>query len=223
MSPVGDHTVVSGTLNGDAAETVRHAIDVFSRTPTDGDSSSAAQRRAEALVRICEVALKRGTGAEGARPAVTYVMREREDHERSALAEGLFGAVLTPAERQRILCDCSIGRVVMSANGEAVDIGRSTSVWPTAIRKAIVGRDRCCQWPGCEIPASWADVHHVVSWEHGGSTSVRNGVLLCRRHHTFLHAHSDWRFTFDDQLFRAYRPDGHELERDPWRGYVLVS
>ena len=135
---------MSGTLNGDAAETVRHAIDRFSRKPVEGDSSTAAQRRAEALVRICEVALKRGTEAEGVRPSVTYVMRERRSHERSALAEGLFGVVLTPAERQRILCDCSISRVVMSGKGEAVDIGRSTPVWPTAIRKAIVARDRCC-------------------------------------------------------------------------------
>ena len=215
LSPVGDRTVISGELHGDAAETVRHAIDVFTCPPTDGDSSTPAERRAEALVRICSVALKCGTDAEGAKPSVAYVMHERTDG-KPGLAEGLFGGVLDPCERDRILCDCSISRVVLDAKGEPLDVGRASQTWPTAIRKAIIARDRHCRWPGCERPAPWADVHHFRHWEDGGETSVANGLLLCRRHHTFLHQYDDWRYTFADQRFRAFRPDGTELARDPW-------
>ena len=35
LSPVGDQTVIAGELHGDAAETVRHAIDAFTRPPTE--------------------------------------------------------------------------------------------------------------------------------------------------------------------------------------------
>jgi len=58
--------------------------------------------------------------------------------------------------------------------------------------------------------------HHAVSWEAGGATSADNGHLLCRRHHSFRHRHRDWTSTFDDQRFRAFRPDGREVSRDPW-------
>jgi hypothetical protein len=28
--------------------------------------------------------------------------------------------------------------------------------------------------------------------------------------------HADWHYRFEHQQFRAYRPDGTELTRDPW-------
>jgi len=31
-------------------------------------------------------------------------------------------------------------------------------------------------------------VHHLVPWEHGGTTDLDNMLLLCRRHHTAHHA-----------------------------------
>ena len=215
VSPVGDQTVISGELHGDAAETVRHAIDVFTRKPSELDSSTPAERRAEALVRICGIALKGGTDAEGAKASVSYVMHEPKDG-KPGIVEGLFGGVLHPRERDRILCDCSISRAVLNTAGEPLDVGRASHTWPIAIRKAIVVRDHHCRWPGCELPAPWSDVHHFRHWEHGGETSVANGLLLCRRHHTFLHQRPDWQFMFEDQQFRAYRPDGTEFHRDPW-------
>jgi predicted restriction endonuclease len=62
----------------------------------------------------------------------------------------------------------------------------------------------------------WCDAHHFRHWEHGGTTSTTNGLLLCRRHHTFLHRHLDWTFTFDHQQFRVCRPDGTEVHADAW-------
>ena len=49
----------------------------FTRPPTVNDESTLAHRQAEGLIRICEIALARGTDAEGARPVVSYLTQER--------------------------------------------------------------------------------------------------------------------------------------------------
>ncbi|MEO5745398.1 MAG: HNH endonuclease signature motif containing protein, partial [Terracoccus sp.] len=35
----------------------------------------------------------------------------------------------------------------------------------------------------------WTDAHHVRHWLHGGTTSLGNLALLCRRHHVYVHKH----------------------------------
>lgn len=219
LATVGRRMVVRGELHGGGAESVAAAIDAFAPAPTAEDGTTAAERRAAGLVRVCELAMGRSTdpGAEPARPSVSYLTHERVAGGPEPMTLGMFTGVIGPAERDRILCDCDRTEIVVDDDGLALDVGRSTRVWPTAIRKAIIARDGHCQWPGCDTPAVWCDAHHFVHWEAGGPTNVANGVLLCRRHHTFLHKHPAWRTTFDRQHFRVYRPDGTEVDPDPWR------
>ena len=37
--------------------------------------------------------------------------------------------------------------------------------------------------PGCRVPASWCEIHHVKEHSRGGETHTDNGVLLCWYHH----------------------------------------
>jgi hypothetical protein len=173
-------------------------------------------RQADGLVRMCAVSLARGTDADGARPVVSYLTHEPADGENHPLMMGLRAGVIDPRERDRILCDATIVPVTTNHLGEILDAGRATSVWNRAQRRTITHRSPHCQWPGCEIPADWCDIHHVVHWEHGGPTSVANGEHLCRRHHTFLHQHRDWTTTFHQQHFRVCRPDGTQVHPDAW-------
>jgi hypothetical protein len=216
FSPVGDRWVLSGEFGGTGAETVAQALDVFTRPPTAEDGSTSAMRRAEGLVRMCEVALARGVDADGARPAVSYATHAPTEGDTTPLTFATFTGVVGPADRELVLCDATITRIETDAEGVPVSVGRASRTWPVAIRKAIVARDRHCRWPGCEVPAPWCDVHHAIAWEEGGETGAGNGHLLCRRHHTFRHRHRDWTYTFDHQEFRVYRPDGTEVHRDPW-------
>ena len=123
------------------------------------------------------------------------------------------GEATTPAEAA---CDATAYRVVLDAKGEVLDVGRQTSRWPVAIRRAITVRDGGCVFPGCDRPPSWTDIHHCRPWADGGATAVDNGALVCRRHHSFIHRHG-WRITIDDGRPVTRRPDGttHTIERWP--------
>ena len=125
---------------------------------------------------------------------------------------------MDPRERDRILCDSVIVPVSTNQWGEVLNVGRATPVWNRAQRRAITTRSPHCQWPGCQTIAPWCDIHHFHHWEHGGETSLANGVHLCRRHHTFVHQHRDWHYTFDHQRFRVFRADGTEVHPDAWHG-----
>ena len=235
-------TAVSGELHDAAAEVVQTALAAFMDPPTEGDTRTPAQRRADALVRMCEVALARGAGASRARVHVTMVVdwesmfREGFATDRAHGAfrharfddagspgpsrvgrlDGMFTGPLPRRDVEQVLCDCHVSRVVMGPDSKPLDVGRQSQSWPRAIRRAAIARDGGCQWPGCEVSAAWCDVHHVVHWIHGGPTALSNGCLLCPRHHRFLHRHPDWVTTFDDQVLRVFRPSGRELHRYPW-------
>ena len=125
---------------------------------------------------------------------------------------------LDPADVEAMLCDSAIGRVVTGPDSEPIDVGRARRLFPAAIRRAIVARDQHCRWPGCEKPPGWCEAHHTEAWEHGGDTSVATGILLCTRHHHFLHAHPTWTFDWDQIHFRVFRPDGTRVARMDRRG-----
>ena len=64
-----------------------------------------------------------------------------------------------------------------------LDIGYAETV-PAGIRNAVLLRDRHCRWAGgCTQPAGACQVHHTKHKANGGTTSVRDCVLLCQFHH----------------------------------------
>jgi 5-methylcytosine-specific restriction protein A len=96
---------------------------------------------------------------------------------------GIAGMALA----RRLSCDASVMRVAMAGKREPLEVGRRTPVVPASIRRAVVVRDRCCRFPGCDRPAPWCDAHHIRHWAEGGETSLGNLVLLCRPHHRMVH------------------------------------
>ena len=218
MSKVLDGcTTVNMELGALDAETLRTVIDQFMDPPSDMDDRTAAQRRRDALMRACRVAL--GCGADGVAAvahATVVIDWETFTNGNAGRMDGQYSGLLPRSEVERMLCDCKVTRVVMGPKSKPFDVGRTTRVWPYSIRAAIIARDQHCRWPGCEIPAPWSEIHHHRHWEHGGTTSVDNGYLLCSYHHRFLHRQPGWTNTFDDQVVRVYRPDGRQLCANPW-------
>jgi hypothetical protein len=86
------------------------------------------------------------------------------------------------------------------------------------MRRAVALRDRHCQWPGCDIPAAWCDVHHIRPWSRGGVTAIHNLVMLCGYHHTRLHLTQQTIVRYGDghvQLIPDPDHDGDSTDRGP--------
>lgn len=103
------------------------------------------------------------------------------------LAETEYGSVLAPGAVERLACDATVCRVVFGPDSQILDVGRQRRLFTAPMRLAVSARDRHCRFPGCDRPPQWCDVHHIKHWARGGKTSVDNGILLCRFHHTLVH------------------------------------
>jgi hypothetical protein len=192
LSPTTGGSALSGFLDPEAASIVDSVLDDL-QPPDDAlDPRTAAQRRADALVLLCERA--RGGELPTSRPiaGAEVVMSHDVFTGHSLTHLGALQCEITgsgPIPRltaERLLCDCALGRVVTSRS-QPLDLGRRTRTVPNRLRRAVVLRDEHCQFPGCRAPASWCDAHHLVWWTRGGPTDLDNLALLCRRHHVAVH------------------------------------
>lgn len=99
------------------------------------------------------------------------------------------GEVLSPSAVRRLACEADIIPMVLGSEGEILDQGRKQRLVTPGQREALAHRDGGCTIPGCTVPATWCDAHHVVHWSRGGSSDLDNYALLCPRHHTWVHTH----------------------------------
>jgi len=107
----------------------------------------------------------------------------------------------------RLSCDANLQQVWQHPdNGLPLQLGRAYRNTPPALRRALAARDPHCRWPGCRIPANWADSHHLQEWvrDHG-ATDIDNLVILCRYHHICAHER------------------GWGLHRDPANGWITIT
>ncbi|HJS27269.1 MAG TPA: DUF222 domain-containing protein [Actinomycetota bacterium] len=222
VSPAADGMVaVAGELDPETGQSLISALravaDHEARTGDPKDMRTPTQRRADALGELCRQwldSLDRPTVG-GERPHVVVTMDVRTLEARAGHGAELddTGAVTSEAAR-RIACDANVTRVITDAASEPLEVGRRTKTVPTALRRAVAVRDRCCRFPGCERPPGWCDAHHVRHWADGGETSLQNLILLCRPHHRAIHRGFRVEMVDGRPIFR--RPDGTPLpERAP--------
>lgn len=154
------------------------------------DPRTAATRRADALLELISRAV-------GAPQGVTRTPRTKLVVTMSleALLESVQGAgladndeVLSAGTVRRLACEAEILPMVLGADSEVLDLGRTERYFTPSQRLALGRRDKGCSFPGCTVPPQWCDAHHCVHWIHGGPTDLCNGALLCGRHHTIVHS-----------------------------------
>lgn len=124
------------------------------------------------------------------------------------------GSAAAPETVRRLGCDAAVVRILETAEGEPLDVGRKTRVIPPALRRALKRRDGGCRFPGC-THTRFVDGHHIEHWADGGTTCLSNLVSLCRFHHRLIHE-GGYYVVKDGSAFRFFRGDGFEV-RTPVR------
>ncbi|MFI2838198.1 DUF222 domain-containing protein [Mycolicibacterium sp. PDY-3] len=198
---LGEEGRYEATLNLDVGtgEGMCAALDPLCRPVPlpDGspDPRPIEKRRGEAVAQILRTYLSQSTRpmSGGVLPHVTLI--------RPAAATAVggeeavdrlgFGGPISAATADLIACDSTLTNVIVDYSGVPLDVGRAERLFTPAIRKALGVRDGGCAHPGCGRPVSWCDAHHIQPWSRGGETSLDNGVLLCRLHHSLIH-HGGW-------------------------------
>jgi Domain of unknown function (DUF222) len=205
------------------------------------DSRTLAQRRADALVALsqggalacdcgqpgCPCAQPGEPAAPTARLVINVIATAQTVAGDSAQPGYLDGYGVIDAEQVRDLAESATLRLVQCPTTAA---GAALRYQPSAaMERWIRSRDLTCRFPGCDRPASSADIDHTIPFNHGapragGPTCAVNLACCCRHHHrlkTFHGGLGGWR---DQQLAdgtlvwtsptgRTYRttPDGPEL------------
>src|SRR5699024_6948876 len=83
------------------------------------------------------------------------------------------GTPLPPAVLARLACESMLTRVVFGPESTILDVGREERIFPANQVRAIIARDRHCQYPACTEDSSRCEVHHSLEWfKHKGTTHV---------------------------------------------------
>jgi 5-methylcytosine-specific restriction protein A len=98
---------------------------------------------------------------------------------------------------RQLICAGGLQKVVLKKNGKIIQLGSPERTFNRAQRRAIMLRDGGCIIPGCDIPAAWTEIHHVLPDRDGGPTHTSNGVCLCWFHHHTIET-SGWEIRMID-------------------------
>src|SRR5437870_10408163 len=174
------HLFINGVLDPVGGAAVRTALEPLAQPSGAHDDRNREQRYADALVEL----------ASAGKPAnlqVTATIETLKGLAGAAAGEMEFSLPISSLAVQRMACECSVTRILLSQESLVMDVGRTTRTVSAPLKRALKARDCHCRWPGCERPASKCDGHHLLSWINGGPTDLDNLVLLCRRHHRMVH------------------------------------
>ena len=97
------------------------------------------------------------------------------------------GHRISPGEARRLACGAGIIPAVLGSKSQVLDLGRTTRFHTKAQRIALAIEQHGCTADGCDWPPGMCHAHHHQPWSQGGKTTLKNGRLLCPRHHARAH------------------------------------
>lgn len=182
-APGSDAALMDGLLTGPLAAPVPDS------ETGDPDPCTPSQRRYDAFRTV----LSRGLANPGAPPStarasvMVTVKADPETGRPAGAAQAQTGQVFRAPEAGRFACLGDLTPIVLGEMGEPLALGRTERLATSGQFKALMVRDQHCTFPGCQVPGTWCEAHHIVWWCRGGTTDIGLLVLLCPRHHIVVH------------------------------------
>jgi hypothetical protein len=188
LQPSLDGTTVHywGELTGLDSRIVEKAVDQRADEVLGTDTSlGVAERRALALVALCQDSLYETESPESGSPVEVAVVVDARVATQSNAETGvvvLSGPRLGPVALEGVACNAVVEVIGVTETGRALSLGRRTRTVPRKLRRHVLHRDMGCTVEGCTSRYR-LETHHVVPWSHGGTTDVENLITLCWYHH----------------------------------------
>ena len=97
------------------------------------------------------------------------------------------GHRISPGLARKLACEAGIIPAVLGSKSQVLDLGRKTRFHTEPQRIALAIEQGGCTVQGCDWPPGMCHTHHHQPWSQGGATDLKNGRLLCPRHHARAH------------------------------------
>jgi len=103
-------------------------------------------------------------------------------------------------------------RVVLVTGGQPTHVGSKRRLFTGRNRLAVKLQSPTCIWPGCWVPTSVCEADHAHPHAVGGKTEPENGIPLCGRHNRWKQKGYSTGRDPDTGRWRTFRPDGSAIE-----------
>ena len=178
-------------------------------TRHDPDPLTPGRLRAAALIEMARRASATGDHNPAAAPSVLVTISAADLADPNGAARIGDHGIIGTAAVHRMCCDATVMRLVLDADNQPLTMGRAVRTATGAQRRLLAERDRGCSFPGCDRPPGWCQAHHIITWDHGGTTDIDNLTLVCDHHHHLVHdKHWAVRSDTTTRTVMWFKPDG---------------
>jgi hypothetical protein len=210
MGPDGAVSILAFDLPAERAAAAAHNVDrIALDLRRSGDARTIDQLRADVLVDLLLAVdpsrVSRDRGVVEITASLETLMGLRDD---SGDLAG-YGPVIADVAR-RVADQQRDAEWRFRITDGCIDHTGITRRRPTAEQaRRVEVRDRRCVFPGCRMPARYADIDHIVPHAEHGATCPCNLAVLCRWHHVRRHRFG-WTYRrLESGDYRWTSPLGH--------------
>lgn len=170
----------------------------FSNEPAVVDPRTAEQKLLDAMMTLIDMAAASPAASRLNGAAPTVNVHVSLDDLTAGRGVGWIDGSTEPipiSAVNQLQCDGDTVLTVLGREGQVLSHGKTRRLATRRQRSALAARDGGCVMPGCTVPPSRCQAHHVVPWvSHTflpGRTDIDNLALLCPFHHSTIHT-SAW-------------------------------
>jgi hypothetical protein len=234
----GSATAASDTEGSDPAGSIPEDSSTAASSPAPDDhpvidARTAEQKLLDAVMTLIEMAAASPAASRLNGSAPTVNVHVTLDDLQSGRGAGWIDGSTEPipiTTIRQLHCDGDTVTTLFGQHGEVLQHGKTHRLATRRQRRALAARDGGCVIPGCTVPPSRCQAHHVTPWVSQdylpGRTDLNNLALLCPFHHSTIHT-SAWQLVMIHgrphvkppgwhDPHRTPRPAGHQRTGRPW-------
>jgi hypothetical protein len=214
---------VTGELTCEAAEYLETLLDTLGKPHTgpDGerDPRTPGQRRHDALLEALKLLYASGDLPTANGCATTLVLTATVDDfaNGTGIVQTAHGYAVPTAVADRWLDPKAKAiLVLLSKSKKILAYSDQQRLFTEQQRLAMYARDKGCSYPGCDVPLSWTQAHHVTDYAITKRTCVDDGTLVCTANHA-LFEQMGWKSIMLDEIPYWVAPAWVDPEQRPRR------